>query len=65
MKNPIALASLVALAATILPSCLYFLGVIGHDVVKLIALIGTALWFAATPLWMGRQLPIDADQVEI
>jgi hypothetical protein len=65
MKNPAVIVSLVALAATILPSCLFFLGILEQDVVKLIALIGTALWFGSTPLWMGRQLPVDAQEVEI
>ena len=59
------LASLVALAATVVPCVLYFTGAIGHDVVKWIALVGTALWFLATPLWMGRELPVDAGEVEI
>lgn len=59
------LVSLVALAATIVPCLMYFGGMIGHDAVKLAALIGTIVWFIATPLWMGRKLPIDAQEVQI
>jgi hypothetical protein len=65
MKNASIIISLVALAATIIPSCLFFLGTIGHDSAKAIALIGTAIWFIATPMWMGRELPVDATEVEI
>jgi hypothetical protein len=65
MKNAPIIISLVALAATIVPSCLFFLGTIGHDSAKAIALVGTAIWFIATPLWMGRELPVDAKEVEI
>jgi len=65
MSFPAKLASLVALAATIAPSVLYFTGTIGHDAVKLITLVGTVLWFVATPLWMGRKLSVDTTEVEI
>ena len=59
------LTSLGALAATVVPSALYFTGAIGHEAVKWSALAGTCFWFAATPLWIGRKLPIDAAEVEI
>ena len=35
------------------------------DDVNQIMLIGTVVWFIATPLWMGRELDIDASEVEI
>lgn len=57
--------SLIALLATIVPSALLFLGVVDHQAVKWIALGGTIAWFIATPFWMGRELPIDAAEVEI
>lgn len=57
--------SLVALAATIGPCLLYFAGLIDHETVKWIALAGTIAWFSSTPWWMGRELPIDASEVEI
>lgn len=59
------LVSLAALAAIILPCLMYFTAMMGHDAVKVSALIGTIVWFIATPLWMGRELPVDASQVEI
>lgn len=59
------LISLVALGATMIPCLLYFSGSIGHDAVKISALVGTVGWFIATPLWMGRELPVDAKEVEI
>lgn len=65
MNNIAKLVSLVALAVTVLPCLLYFAGTISHDVVKWSSLAGTIVWFIATPTWMGRELPIDADQVEI
>ncbi len=55
MKNAAKLVSLVALAATIVPSVLYFSGAVGHDAVKWTAIVGTIVWFIATPLWMGRE----------
>lgn len=65
MKNLAKLVSLAALAAMILPCLLYFAGAIGHDTVKWTALAGTFVWFIATPLWMGREVPVDAAEVEI
>ncbi len=57
--------SLLALAVTIVPCLLYFSGVAGHGTVKWAALAGTVAWFIATPMWMGRELPLDAKEVEI
>ncbi|WP_442511974.1 hypothetical protein SH528x_003728 [Novipirellula sp. SH528] len=56
--NPIVfkVASLLALAATIVPSVLCFAGLIDLSVVKTSALIGTLVWFAATPFWMSRDI---------
>lgn len=57
--------SAVGLAMTLIPSVLGFFGAIGMDAVKVLTVTGTVVWFATTPLWMGRELPIDADEVEI
>ncbi len=65
MKTTAILLSLVALAASIVPSVLYFTGTIGHDAAKWATLAGTAVWFIATPLWVGRKLRVDAAEVEI
>jgi hypothetical protein len=64
--NPFAkIASLITLSLVIVPCLLYFAGMIELAAVKWTALVGTIGWFIATPLWMGRKLPIDAGQVEI
>jgi len=57
--------SLFALAATIVPSVLYFAEATDHRAVNWLALAGTVVWFASTPWWMGRELPVDANEVEI
>lgn len=65
MNNATKVISLAALGATIVPCLLYFGGAIDHGAVKAAALVGTIVWFIATPLWMGRELPVDAKEVEI
>jgi hypothetical protein len=65
MNKLLQIISFAALAATIVPSFFYFAGVVGHGTVTAAALAGTLVWFVATPLWMGRKLPVDATQVEI
>ncbi len=62
---PLQIASLIALAATIVPSLLYFAGLIGHDAVNVAALVGTIAWFIVTPIWMGRTASIDDQEVQI
>ena len=57
--------SLLALGMTVVPCFLYFAGAIGHEAVKVAALLGAIAWFVATPLWMSRKLPVDAKEVEI
>ena len=59
------IVSLVALAATIVPCLLYFGGMLGHEAVKVLALIGTIVWFIATPMWMSRKLTVADKEVEI
>lgn len=59
------IVSSLALAATIVPCLLFFVGWVNQSTVTSAALIGTFAWFIATPIWMGRELPIDATEVEI
>lgn len=47
--------SILALAAIVLLCGLYFLGRLELDTVKIGALVATVLWFATTPLWVGRK----------
>ena len=49
------LVSLLALAGTMLPSILFFNGAMDLDRMKLWMLVATAVWFIATPMWMGRE----------
>lgn len=65
MNNITKIVSLVGLAATVVPCLLYFVGAISHDAVKLLALIGTIVWFIATPLWMSRKAEVDDAEVQI
>ncbi len=57
--------SLVALVITILPSLLYVNSILSLDTLKWLSLAGTLVWFVVTPLWMGRTLGPDSDQVRI
>ncbi len=65
MKTIAKVVSLIALLAVILPCLIYFTGGMDHGAVKVLALAGTIGWFIATPIWMGRELPKDAAEVEI
>jgi hypothetical protein len=65
MYKPLKILSFATLAGVIVPPLLYFAGVMGSEPVKWIALASTVCWFATTPLWMGRELPPDATEVEI
>ncbi|WP_404309412.1 hypothetical protein [Neorhodopirellula lusitana] len=65
MKPLCKVASVITLGLVVIPCLLLFLGMIGLDAVKLLALIGTIGWFAVTPIWMGREMPVDAKEVEI
>ena len=65
MNNIAKIASLVTLSFVIVPCLLLFMGIIGLGAVKITALVGTIGWFVATPMWMSRELPVDASEVEI
>lgn len=65
MKTLAKTISALALAATIVPSLLLFFGILSPGFVTAAALLGTVAWFVATPVWMGRELPVDAGEVEI
>lgn len=46
--------SLIALATILLPCLLYCVGVMQLTSTQTAVLLGTVVWFCATPLWMGR-----------
>jgi hypothetical protein len=54
VKRAARLVSLVALAGTILPPVLFFMGHMELDAMKTWMLVATIAWFAATPVWMDR-----------
>ena len=54
MRRILQLISALALIGTILPSYLYFIGLIDLDTNKWLMLFATIVWFAVTPFWMGR-----------
>jgi hypothetical protein len=62
MRRILQTISWVALALSVLPSLLLLAGQIELDQVKWIMLAATIVWFAATPLWMGRQKAAAADE---
>ncbi len=55
MKPILQIISLLALAGTVLPSFLFFLGRIDLDQTKFMMLIGTITWFVVTPFWMDKK----------
>ncbi len=55
MKQALQIISLIALCLTIFPALLFFAGQMELDAVKWLMLAATAVWFIATPLWMGRE----------
>lgn len=58
-------ASLITLSLVVIPCFFYFMGFMSLDGVKVSSLIGTIGWFVSTPVWMSRDLSVDAKEVEI
>lgn len=52
IRRTLQTVSWLALAGTILPSCIFLAGQIGSDAVKTVMFAATVAWFVATPLWM-------------
>ena len=65
MNSIAKLVSLITLLAIIVACLLFFTDTISHDVMNVIALVATIAWFIATPTWIGRELRVDATEVEI
>ena len=55
MKRAAQLASLAALAGTIVPPVLFFAGRLEIEPMKWAMLVAAVVWFAATPVWMDRR----------
>ena len=54
LRRAVQVASLLALAGTILPSIIFLAGKMEMHPMKTAMLVATVAWFIATPLWMGR-----------
>ena len=52
IRRTLQFVSGLALAVTILPSCMFLTGAMELDAVKTAMLVGTVAWFVATPFWM-------------
>ena len=55
MRRILQVVSWLALAGTVLPSCLYLADSLDLDSVKTAMLVSTVVWFVATPLWLERK----------
>jgi TM2 domain-containing membrane protein YozV len=47
--------SLLALVGTMVPSMLFFYGMMGLDRMKLWMLVATVVWFVTATMWMGQR----------
>ena len=54
MKLLVKFISYVGLGLTLIPSFLVFTGGISLDSGKMLALIGTIIWFVSAPSWMNK-----------
>jgi hypothetical protein len=54
MKKLIVLISFVGLGLVIGPALLYLFDTLDKTIMKNLMLLGTILWFASVPFWMGR-----------
>ncbi len=54
MKKFLPVISGLSLALIIVPACLYLAGFIDKSQMQLLMIVGTVLWFASAPLWMGK-----------
>ncbi len=55
MKRIAQAVSVLALAGTILPPCLFFADELSLPAMKLWLLVSAVAWLAATPLWMEHK----------
>lgn len=55
LRRTLQVVSWLALAGTLLPSCLFVADAMDLDSVKTVMLVSTVVWFVATPLWIERK----------
>lgn len=56
MQTILQLASVFALASTIIPAAFFLFGQVELDQLKWLMFLATIVWFIVTPLWMGRSI---------
>ena len=54
MKKLLPIISAIGLAFVIVPACLFLAGSNDKSQMQTFMLVGTLLWFATAPLWMGK-----------
>mgnify|MGYP001818865734 FL=1 len=54
MKKFLPVISSLGLALVIVPACMYLAGSIAKSQMEMLMLVGTGLWFASAPLWIGK-----------
>lgn len=57
MKYWLPLVSCIGLALVLVPACLYLADAVEKPAMRTLMLLGTVLWFASAPLWLGRRGP--------
>ena len=53
MKKALIFISAIGLGLVIIPAILYLAGTLDKTGMKSLMLVGTVLWFASVPFWMG------------
>ncbi len=56
MKPLLKVISFAGLAVMLISAILVFNDKLAHDQYLVLALVGTAMWFATVPFWMKRRL---------
>ena len=54
MKTALQITSYLALALIIVPPVLYLAAAMEKSTMSTVMIVGTVLWFATVPWWMGR-----------
>lgn len=61
MKTILKILSFTALACIIIPPLLYLGEVLSKPDMKVVMLVGTILWFATVPWWIGKSEPSEGN----
>lgn len=64
MRKLLQTISMTMLVLTVLFPVLYLVDAVGESTMKWAMLAVTVIWFAVTPLWMGREEPAGANATD-